>query len=148
MADLETVLAESLAQASAHSRKVYGQNPLTAKEILDLANGNALILGATVKPEGKPHLSPIDLVAVDGNLYVGFDNGTARYKNLKHNPAITVMIADGWKRQAIMEGTARLLDAKDESSKKALEAQKRKYGWVTESIAEFSPNRVFTWKAK
>ena len=127
---------------------MYGQNPLTASEVLELANTHVLILGATVKPEGKPHLSPVDVVAVDGIIYVGVDEATARYKNLGQNSAITIMIADGWKRQAILQGLARLLDNKSEQARKALEAEKEKYGWATEAIFEFSPEKAFTWKAK
>lgn len=141
-------MKKSLTQASTHSKKVYGQNPLTAQEILDLANGRVLILAATVKPDAKPHLSPSDLVAVDGRLYVGVDQATARYRNLKQNPAITIMLADGWKRQAILEGKVKFLDLNSETAKKVLEAEKRKYGWVTEELAEFSPEKAFTWKAK
>ena len=148
MTDLDTVMKKSLAQASSHSRKVYSQNPLTAEEVLDLANSGALITAATIRPEGKPHLSPVDLVAVDGILYVGVDKTTARYKNLNQNPAITIMIADGWKRQAILEGVAHFLDIESETSGKVLEAEKRKYGWATGAIAEFSPVKVFTWKGK
>jgi hypothetical protein len=148
LADLDSVMKESLARASSHSKKVYGQNPLTAQEVIDLANGEALSLAATVKQEGKPHLSPVDLVAVEGKLFVGMDKNTARFKNLKHNPAITIMIAEGWKRQAILEGTAQFLDLGSEQAKKVLEAEKRKLGWVTETIAEFSPEKVLTWKAK
>jgi uncharacterized pyridoxamine 5'-phosphate oxidase family protein len=107
-----------------------------------------LILAATVKAEGKPHLSPVDVVAVEGTIYVGVDEATARYKNLKQNPAITIMIADGWKRQAILQGVANFLDSKSERARKALEAEKEKYGWTTEAIAEFSPAKAFTWKAK
>lgn len=148
MTDLDAVVKKSLTQASTHSKKVYGQNPLTAQEILDLANGRVLILAATVKPDAKPHLSPSDLVAVDGRLYVGVDQATARYRNLKQNPAITIMLADGWKRQAILEGKVKFLDLNSETAKKVLEAEKRKYGWVTEELAEFSPEKAFTWKAK
>ncbi len=148
MADLDSVLKDSLARASAHSKKVYGQNPLTAQEILDLANSRVLILAATVKPKGSPHLSPSDLVAVDGILYVGVDTTTARYKNLKQNPAVTIMLADGWNRQAILEGQARFLDVKSQTAKKVLDAEKNKYGWTTEAIAEFIPEKIFTYKAK
>jgi general stress protein 26 len=126
---------------------VYGKNPLTAKEVLELANTHVLIVAATVKAEGKPHLSPVDLVAVEGTIFVGVDKATARYKNLKQNPAITLMIADGWKRQAILQGVALFLDDKSERAKKALEAEKEKYGWTTEAIAEFTPEKVFTWKS-
>jgi general stress protein 26 len=146
-ADLQSVIESSLAQASPHSRDVYGKNPLTAKEVLELANTHVLIVAATVKAEGKPHLSPVDLVAVEGTIYVGVDKATARYKNLKQNPAITLMIADGWKRQAILQGVALFLDDKSERAKKALEAEKEKYGWTTETIAEFTPERAFTWKS-
>jgi uncharacterized pyridoxamine 5'-phosphate oxidase family protein len=148
LADLDSVMKESLAKASSHSRKVYGQNPLTAQEVLDLANGQALSLAATVKREGKPHLSPVDLVAVDGKLFVGTDKNTARFKNLKQNPSITILIAQGWKRQAILEGTAQFLDLESEQAKKVLEAEKRKLGWTTETIAELLPEKVLTWKAK
>jgi len=103
MTGLESVLRESLARASPHSRKVYGKNPLTAEEVVDLANSRALTLVATVKPEGKPHISPSDLVAVDGKLFVGVDKATARYRNLKHNSAIAIMMADGRKQQALLE---------------------------------------------
>jgi uncharacterized pyridoxamine 5'-phosphate oxidase family protein len=119
-----------------------------AEEVLELANTHVLILGATVGPEGKPHLSPVDVVAVEGAIYVGVDEATARYKNLKRNPAITIMIADGWKRQAILQGVARFLDSKSEQARKALEAEKEKYGWTTEAILEFLPEKAFTWKAK
>jgi len=42
------------------------------------------------------------------------------------------MLADGSKRQAILEGNAKFLDMKSGTAGRALEAQKKKYGWVTE----------------
>jgi len=147
MTGLESVLRESLAKASPHSRKVYGKNPLTAEEVVELANTRALTLAATVKPGGKPHVSPSDLVAVDGNLFVGVDEATARYRNLKHNPAIAIMMADGRKRQAILEGKVVFLDINSEVARKVLDAQMKKYGWVTEAVAEFIPEKALTWKA-
>ncbi len=119
---------------------------MTAQEVLDLANSRALMLAATVRHGGRPHLSPTDLVAIDGRLYLGVDVATARYKNLQENPAITVMMADGWKRQAIFEGTVSFLDMTSETAKTAAEAQRKKYGWVTDALAEFFPDKAFTWK--
>ncbi len=29
-----------------------------------------------------------------------------------------------------------------------MEAQKKKYGWVTDALAEFQPVKAFTWKVK
>jgi len=127
---------------------VYSQNPLTADEVVELANSRVLTIAATVKPDGRPHLSPTDLVVVDGVFYLGVDEATARYRNLKENPAITLMLADGSKRQAILEGNAKFLDLKSGTAKKVLEAQKKKYGWTTDALAEFQPVKAFTWKAK
>ncbi len=127
---------------------MYSQNPLTASELIELANSRVLTLAATVRPNNRPHLSPSDLVVVDGIFYLGVDEATARYRNLKQNPAVTIMFADGWKRQAILEGEAKFLGMKGETAKRVLEAQKKKYGWVTDTLAEFQPVKVFTWKGK
>lgn len=121
---------------------------MTAGEIIELANSRVLTIAATVRPDGRPHLSPTDLVAVDGVFYLGIDEATARYRNLKANPAVTVMLAEGSKRQAILEGNAKFLDVTGGIAKRVLEAQRKKYGWVTDALAEFEPVKVFTWKAK
>jgi putative heme iron utilization protein len=148
LSSLDSVIENSLSKASSHTKTVYSQNPLTATEVIELANSRVLTIAATVKPDGRPHLSPTDLVVVDGIFYLGVDEATARYRNLRENPAITVMLADGSKRQAIIEGNAKFLDMKSGTAKKVLEAQKKKYGWVTDALAEFQPVKAFTWKAK
>jgi putative heme iron utilization protein len=148
LSSLDSILKDSLARASSHTRKVYSQNPLTASEVNELANNSVLTVAATVRPDSRPHLSPTDLVVVDGVFYLGVDEATARYGNLKHNPGITIMLADGSKRQAILEGKAKFLDMKSGTAKRVLEALKKKYGWVTDALAEFQPVKAFTWKAK
>jgi putative heme iron utilization protein len=148
LSSLDSIIKDSLSRASSHTRKVYSQNPLTASEVIELANSRVLTIAATVRPDGRPHLSPTDLVTVDGVFYLGVDEATARYRNLKANPAVTVMLADGSKRQAILEGNAGFLDMKSGTAKKVLETQKKKYGWVTDAMAEFQPLKAFTWKAK
>jgi putative heme iron utilization protein len=148
LSSLDSIIKNSLSKASSHTKKVYSQNPLTASEVIELANSRVLTIAATVKPDKRPHLSPTDLVVVDGVFYLGVDEATARYRNLKENPAITVMLADSSKRQAILEGNAKFLDMKGGTAKKVLEAQKKKYGWTTDALAEFQPVKAFTWKAK
>ncbi len=121
---------------------------MTANELIEFANSRVLTLAATVRPDGRPHLSPSDLVVIDRSFYLGVDEATARYRNLKQNQAVTIMLADGWKRQAILEGDAKFLDMKSGTARNVLEAQKKKYGWVTDALAEFQPVKVFTWKTK
>jgi putative heme iron utilization protein len=148
LSSLDSIIKNSLNKASSHTKKVYSQNPLTSSEVIELANSRVLTLAATVRPDGRPHLSPTDLSVVDGVFYLGVDEATARYRNLKQNPALTIMLADGSKRQAILEGNAKFLDMNSGTAKKVLEAQKKKYGWVTDALAEFQPVKAFTWKAK
>ena len=148
LSSLDSIIKNSLNKASTHTKGVYSQNPLTASEVIEMANSRVLTLAATVRPDGRPHLSPTDFVAVDGIFYLGVDEATARYRNLKQNPAVTVMLADDRKRQAILEGNAKFLDMNSGTAKRVLEAQKKKYGWVTDALAEFQPVKVFTWKAK
>ncbi len=148
MSSLDSIIKNSLSKASTHTKEVYSQNPLTASEVIEMANSRVLTLAATVRPDGRPHLSPTDFVAVDGIFYLGVDEATARYRNLRENPAITIMLADGSKRQAILEGITKFLDLKSGTAKRVLEAQKKKYGWVTDAPAEFQIVKAFTWKAK
>jgi putative heme iron utilization protein len=148
LSSLDSIIKNSLSKSSRHTREVYGQNPLSASEVVEMANSRVLTLAATVRPDGRPHLSPTDIVAVDGVLYLGVDEATARYRNLKQNPAVTVMFADDRRRQAILEGNAKFLEMNGETARRVLEAQKKKYGWVTDALAEFQPVKAFTWKAK
>jgi len=148
LSSLDSIIKNSLSKASTHTKEVYSQNPLTASEVIEMANSRVLTLAATVRPDGRPHLSPTDFVAVDGIFYLGVDEATARYRNLRENPAITIMLADGSKRQAILEGITKFLDLKSGTAKRVLEAQKKKYGWVTDALAEFQIVKAFTWKAK
>ncbi len=148
MADLESVLKQSLAHASPHTKKVFARNPLTASEIIELANTKGTVsLAATVRPRGQPHLTPTTAVGLDGKLYVGFDEGTAQLKNLEGNPRLTLMLMDPRVRQAIVEGKARFLEREDSLAKRVAEAQMKKYGWSTENIAELVPERAFTFKS-
>ena len=148
MSSLDSIIKNSLNNASTHTKGVYSQNPLTGSEVIEMANSRVLTLAATVRPDGRPHLSPTDFVAVDGIFHLGVDEATARYRNLKQNPAVTVMLADDRKRQAILEGNAKFLDMNSGTATRVLEALKKKYGWVTDALAEFQPVKAFTWKAK
>ncbi len=147
MSELDTRIQQSLATATPHTKKVYGKNPMTGQELVELANSRVLILAATVRPDQKPHLSPVDLNIVDDKIYIGIDEGTARHRNLKHNPSITIMMAEGSKRQAIVEGETSMLDMNDKTAARVLEVQKKKYGWTTQLLAEVVPRKIFTFKS-
>ncbi len=56
-------------------------------------------------------------------------------------------MAEGWKRQAILEGEVQFLDMQSPLAARVVEAQKKRYGWASEVIAEVVPRKIFTWKA-
>jgi len=120
---------------------------MTGEELLELANSGGLRMAATTKPDGKPHLSITDVIVSDGKLYIGVDPATVRHRNLRQNASIAVMIAESWKRQAILEGEARFLDMTSPLAERVLEVQKKRYGWASEVLAEIVPSKIFTWKA-
>ncbi len=147
MSGLDSLIKQSLEKATPHTKKVYGQNPLSGPELIELANARILNIAATVKPDQTPHLSPVDVNIVNDKIYIGIDEGTARHKNLTHNPHITIMIADGSKRQAIIEGETRIVDLKSTTATSVLDAQKKKYGWNTQLVAEVLPSKILTYKS-
>ncbi len=147
MSALDSIIKRSLEKATPHTKKVYGQNPLTGQELVELANVRILNLAATVKPDQRPHLSPVDVNIVNDKIYIGIDEGTARHRNLTLNPHITLMIADGSKRQAIIEGETRMLNTSSVIAASVLDAQKKKYGWTTQLVAEVLPTKIFTYQA-
>ena len=149
MVDLDDVLKGSLAKASPHTKNVYGRDPLTGMEIVDMANDRTIqTLASTVRLNGRPHLTPTDVVGLNGALYVGVDEATGHYSNLKRSPAIALMLLDGKTRQAILEGTVAFLDMTGEIAIRVQELQKKKNGWTTEAAAELRPEKVFSWRAK
>ena len=149
MPSLESVLDQSLSRASKHSKKIYGKNPLSPNEVIDLVNAKkAQVLAATIRPNGQPHLSPASAVSLDKKVYVGIDMATARYKNLKRNPRLTLMIMEGYKRQAIIEGKTRFLRMNSSTAKRVNRFQKKKYGWGTDNLVELVPSKAFTYKSR
>src|SRR5437667_9817682 len=90
LSSLDSIIKNSLNKAITHTRGVYSQNPLTASEVIEMANSRLLTLAATVRLDGRPQLSPTDFVAVDGIFYLGIDEATASYRTLKNNTVVTV----------------------------------------------------------
>lgn len=120
---------------------------MTGEEVLELAKTSSLNVAATVKPNGKPHIATSGVVVVNDMIFIGADTVTRRFKNLEKNPGIALLMADGWKRRAILEGEARFLDMNSPTAQMVKEAQMKRQGWTTESVAETIPDKIFTWKA-
>ena len=60
---------------------------------------------ATVRPDGRPHVVPVEGIWLDGVFYFGAAPGTRRRRNLSANSALVVH-SESIKRAVIVEGFA------------------------------------------
>jgi F420H(2)-dependent biliverdin reductase len=59
---------------------------------------------ATTRPDGRPHLTPIWFVFVDGRFWVGTGASSVKVGNLAANPKVSVSLESG-DRPVVAEGT-------------------------------------------
>jgi general stress protein 26 len=82
---------------------------------------------STTRPNGAPHVRPVDGVWVDGSLCFGGSPETRWVRNLQRNPAVTVHIG-GEDEVVILEGTAEFVtDSSHPVVAPQLAAAKKKY---------------------
>jgi nitroimidazol reductase NimA-like FMN-containing flavoprotein (pyridoxamine 5'-phosphate oxidase superfamily) len=109
---------------------------------------------ATVRPDGRPHVTPIWGVWVNGAFWMEGGPRTRRFRNLRDNPAAVVTIERG-DDALILEGQARLVTQLDEPLVERLLTGYRKYipthGYEAEranwaaGIWRVTPRKVLGW---
>jgi pyridoxine/pyridoxamine 5'-phosphate oxidase len=142
---LERLLEHTLKRASRLSRKVFGSR-LSAHEALELIRekGDRAII-ATASRRGRPHISMGSVVLHDGRLFITCRSGSRRLRNLLQNPRAAILLADGWRRQLIVEGLVER--PKRELEQSVLDIEKALYGWRDDRALELIPSKAFTYKA-
>ena len=63
----------------------------TAKEEEFLSSNEGCRI-ATVTLHNTPHITPVSFLFKEGNFYFATDYDTTKYKNLKHNPKIALVV--------------------------------------------------------
>jgi hypothetical protein len=81
---------------------------------------------ATVQPSGRPHVTPIWGVWVDGAFWMEGGPNTRRFRNLAENPAAVVTVERG-NDAVILEGDADLVTDLDDALVERLLAAYAKY---------------------
>ena len=109
---------------------------------------------ATVLPTGRPHVTPIWGVWVDGAFWMEGGPNTRRFRNLAQNPAAVVTVERG-NDAVILEGDADLVTELDDELAERLLAAYRKYvpthGYEAErsnwdmGIWRVRPAKVLAW---
>ena len=64
---------------------------------------------ATVRGDGKPHLTPVWFVWLDGKVYIAIGTETQKFANLRNNQAVSLALPDSDK-VIILEGEAHATD--------------------------------------
>lgn len=109
---------------------------------------NKNIWVATVRKDGRPHLSPVWFIYLAGKLYICIDPKSVKSKNLHENPMITLALEDGT-HPLICEGQASFVTKPYPSE--ILAYFKHKYEWdllqdsVYSMLVEITPLRWLNW---
>lgn len=106
---------------------------------------------ATVRPDGRPHLTPVWFAWHDAKLYICIDPNSVKAHNLASNPHVALALEDG-SQPIIIEGDSRQV-AESELPSGAIDEFKRKYAWDISTDAQYrcvieaTPTKVLNWSA-
>jgi general stress protein 26 len=93
----------------------YGQTPETLADLMSWEEVAERIAGAknywlaTLRPDGRPHLRPVDGVFVENALCFGGSPSTRWVQHLQQQPAISASLPDD-DHAVILEGRAELVE--------------------------------------
>jgi hypothetical protein len=106
----------------------------------------------TVDMKGRPHVTPVDGLWLNDQLYFGGSPQTLRNRNLAANPAVSVHL-DSSDDVVILQGDATLETPDHELAVQLSKASAEKYGYAprpddyqTSGVHVFRPIMVFAWK--
>ena len=91
---------------------------LKQQEIDQFLEGDHIARIATVRPDGRPHISPVWYLWSEETLFFETEKSTVKARNLRENPniAITVDVSEGGLRlkYVILEGKIEFIEDQDE----------------------------------
>ena len=105
---------------------------------------------ATVRPDGRPHVVPLDGLWIDRRYYFGGVASTVKHANLMANPRATVHLEDAG-AATIVEGTCAITLPSEEQAEALVAASISKYGYAPpigaylSGVWALSPSRVLAW---
>lgn len=110
--ELQQLLDLSYARAGKHLRSIWGPETCLDARVLtgELAGVQVLEL-ATVTRGGEPRVAPVDGLFYKGRFWFGSADSSARFRNLRANPAVSAAVTRGLETfLVIVHGRAREID--------------------------------------
>ena len=104
---------------------------------------------ATVRSDGRPHLTPVWFAWHGGKVYICIDPASVKARNLAVNDRITLALEDG-SSPIILEGAGRPVNVA-EQLQEVVDEFKRKYDWdiITDGqyslLIEITPEKMLNW---
>ena len=105
---------------------------------------------ATVRPDGRPHVVPLDGLWLDTRWYFGGSPRTVKHRNLLANRRVTMHL-DGGASAVIVDGQCEIQKPSPDQARRLVAASKAKYGYAPPAKAYRSgvwtllPERVLAW---
>ncbi len=102
------------------------------KEELKFLNENEVCRLATSPKDAAPHVVPVCYIFENGNFYIFTDYSTRKFKNIKENPRVSVVM-DVYRQPSnkavFIQGSATIIE-KGEEYKEVYEKFYKKFYWV------------------
>jgi Pyridoxamine 5'-phosphate oxidase len=132
--------------------KVYGTpTQLLSWDEVDQRLGMALHYWlATTRPDGRPHVVPVDGIWLDGACHFGGAPETVHARNLRADPRAAIHLDDS-EAATIAEGVAEVHTPTPEFARELDAAAKRKYGYSVGpdvylgGVWRLRPTTVLAW---
>ena len=105
---------------------------------------------ATTRPDGRPHVVPLDGLWIDDRWYFGGSPTTVKHRNLLANPDVALHLEDG-AAAVIVEGTCEVEVPSEAGAQALVDASNAKYGYAPPVAAYRSgvwvltPSRALAW---
>jgi nitroimidazol reductase NimA-like FMN-containing flavoprotein (pyridoxamine 5'-phosphate oxidase superfamily) len=105
---------------------------------------------ATVRPDGRPHMVPLDGNWVDDCWYFGGSPEAVKHRNLMANPRAVVALEDATSA-VIVEGRCEVIVPDDQFARRLSELSISKYGYgqppstYRKGVWQLRPDRVLAW---
>jgi nitroimidazol reductase NimA-like FMN-containing flavoprotein (pyridoxamine 5'-phosphate oxidase superfamily) len=106
----------------------------------------------TVRPDGRPHVVPVDGIWLDDACFFGGSRETVKHRNLTHDPRAALHLEDA-ASAVIVEGTCEWLFPDAELAAGLAQASREKFGYAPEPSSYsrsgvwcLRPARVLSWQ--
>ncbi len=105
---------------------------------------------ATVRPDGRPHVVPLDGLWLDGRWYFGGSAHAVKHRNLLANAHATIHLDDA-QSAVIVEGMCEWARPDAATARRLAQASKAKYGYgpppeaYLDGVWRLRPVRILAW---